>query len=178
LQKGYKIFFFLSEFCRVFDTKGEKQVGLVNCLFLTQMSEMVKYFYLILFGFFSYLPGLQAQKRNTRTGTPAQVQYGTASFYADKFIGKQTANGDIFSQDKMTAAHNTLPLGTWIRVTNLNNKKVVVVRINDRLHHRNPRLVDLSKSAAKKLGYTGQGLTRVKVEVLGKKQPSEQIVKQ
>ena len=142
------------------------------------MSHMIKYFYLILFGFFLYLPGLQSQTRNTRTGTPAKVQYGTASFYADKFIGKQTANGDIFSQDKMTAAHNTLPLGTWIRVTNLNNKKAVVVRINDRLHHRNPRLVDLSKSAAKKLGYTGQGLTRVKVEVLGKKQPSEQIVKQ
>jgi rare lipoprotein A len=142
------------------------------------MFEMIKYFYLILFGFFLYLPGLHAQTRNTRTGTPAQVQYGTASFYADKFIGKQTANGDIFSQDKMTAAHNTLPLGTWIRVTNLNNKKAVVVRINDRLHHRNPRLVDLSKSAAKKLGYTGQGLTRVKVEVLGKKKPSEQIVKQ
>jgi rare lipoprotein A len=78
----------------------------------------------------------------------------------------------------MTAAHNTLPLGTWIRVTNLHNKKIVVVRINDRLHHRNPRLVDLSKSAAKKLGYTGQGLTRVKVEVLGRKQPSSQIVKQ
>jgi rare lipoprotein A len=139
---------------------------------------MIKYFYLILLGFFLYSFGLQAQTRNTRTGTPAKVQYGTASFYADKFVGRKTANGDIFSQDKMTAAHNTLPLGTWIRVTNLRNKKAVVVRINDRLHRQNPRLVDLSKSAAKKLGYTGHGLTRVKVEVLGRKQPSEQIVKQ
>ncbi len=153
-------------------------VSLVKCAFLTQKSGMIRYFYSILFCFFLYLPGLQAQTRNTRTGTPAKVQYGTASFYADKFIGKQTANGDIFSQDKMTAAHNTLPLGTWIRVTNLRNKKAVVVRINDRLHPKNPRLVDLSKSAARKLGYTGQGLTRVKVEVLGRKQPSEQIVKQ
>jgi rare lipoprotein A len=141
--------------------------------------KMVKYFYLILFVLFFNLAGAQSQlARNTRTGTPAPIQYGTASFYADKFIGRQTANGDIFSQDKMTAAHNTLPLGTWIRVTNLRNKKSVVVRINDRLHHRNPRLVDLSKSAAQKLGYTGQGLTRVKVEVLGKKQPSPEIVKQ
>lgn len=139
---------------------------------------MIKYFYLILLGFFLYLPGSQAQTRNYRKGTPAKIQYGTASFYADKFIGRQTSNGEIFSQDKMTAAHNTLPLGTWIRVTNLHNKKVVVVRINDRLHPKNPRLVDLSKSAAKKLGYTGQGLTRVKVEVIGKNQPSEQIVKQ
>jgi len=170
--------FLYPEFCRVFDSKGGDQVSLVKCAFFTQFSGMIKYFYLILLGLFLYLPGLQAQTRNTRTGTPAKVQYGTASFYADKFVGRKTANGDIFSQDKMTAAHNTLPLGTWIRVTNLRNKKAVVVRINDRLHHKNPRLVDLSKSAAKKLGYTGQGLTRVKVEVLGRKQPSEQIVKQ
>jgi rare lipoprotein A len=53
-------------------------------------------------------------------------------------------------------------------VTNLKNRKTVVVRVTDRLHHKNPRLVDLSKSAAKKLGYTGEGLTKVKVEVLGK----------
>ena len=100
---------------------------------------MSKYLYLILFGLFFNLIGLQAQTtRNTRSGTPAAIQYGTASFYADKFNGKQTANGDIFSQDKMTAAHNTLPLGTWIRVTNLRNKKAVVVRINDRLHHQKP----------------------------------------
>jgi rare lipoprotein A len=78
----------------------------------------------------------------------------------------------------MTCAHNTLPLGTWIRVTNLSNKKSVVVKINDRLHHRNPRLVDLSKTAARKLGYTGQGLTRVRVEVLGKKDISPEIVQQ
>ena len=140
---------------------------------------MIKYLYLFLLTAFLHIPEPQAQTaRNTRFDKPAQVQYGTASFYADKFNGKKTANGDVFSQDKMTAAHNTLPLGTWIRVTNLRNKKTVVVRINDRLHHRNPRLVDLSKSAAKKLGYTGQGLTQVKVEVLGKKQPSTEIVKQ
>lgn len=140
---------------------------------------MIKYFYFFAFSFFLQFSALQAQTaRNTRSGVPSAIQYGTASFYADKFVGKKTANGDIFSQDKMTAAHNTLPLGTWIRVTNLRNKKSVVVRVNDRLHHRNPRLVDLSKSAAKKLAYTGEGLTRVKVEVLGSKQPSPEIVKQ
>jgi len=140
---------------------------------------MIKYLYLFLLSTLLYIPASHGQiARNTRMDKPAQVQYGTASFYADKFVGKKTANGDIFSQDKMTAAHNTLPLGTWIRVTNLRNKQVVIVRVNDRLHHRNPRLVDLSKSAAKKLGYTGQGLTQVKVEVLGKKQPSPEIVKQ
>ncbi len=105
---------------------------------------------------------------NTRKMNVAKVQYGTASFYADKFEGKRTANGDIFTQKGMTAAHNSLPLGTWIRVTNLSNKKSVVVKVNDRLHHKNTRLVDLSKSAAKKLGYTGKGLSRVRVDVLGK----------
>jgi len=71
----------------------------------------------------------------------------------------------------MTAACNVLPLGTWIRVTNLRNKKSVIVKINDRLHTRMKRIVDLSKKAADKLDYIKSGLTRVKVEVLGKKKP-------
>jgi rare lipoprotein A len=96
--------------------------------------------------------------------------YGTASYYANKFEGRQTANGEIFSQQKMTAACNVLPLGIWIKVTNLHNGQSVVVKINDRLHYKNKRLVDLSKIAAKKIGYTGRGLTKVKVEPLGKKQ--------
>jgi rare lipoprotein A len=104
----------------------------------------------------------------TRNINPAKVQYGTASFYADKFEGRKTANGETFSQKGMTAAHNSLPLGTWIKVTNLSNKKSVIVKVNDRLHHRNPRLVDLSKTAAKKLGYTGKGLSKVRVDVIGK----------
>jgi rare lipoprotein A len=102
-----------------------------------------------------------------------RVQYGTASFYHDKFVGRKTATGELFRQDRLTAAHNTLPLGTYIRVTNMRNRKSVVVRINDRLHYRNPRLVDLSKAAAHKLGYVNSGLTRVKVEVLGKKPVSD-----
>jgi rare lipoprotein A len=110
----------------------------------------------------------QVQSAYTRNGKPARVQYGTASFYADKFEGQKTANGEIFTQKGMTAAHNSLPLGTWIRVTNLSNKRSVLVKVNDRLHHRNPRLVDLSKSAAKKLGYTGKGLSKVRVDVIGK----------
>ncbi len=100
-----------------------------------------------------------------------KVFYGTASFYADKFEGRKTASGDIFSQKKMTAACNVLPLGTWIKVTNLRNGKSVVVRTNDRLHPRMTRLVDLSKEAARQLGYIKSGLTRVKVEVFGKIKP-------
>jgi rare lipoprotein A len=94
------------------------------------------------------------------------IKYGIASFYAKKFNGRKTANGEIFSSTKYTAACNVLPLNTWIKVTNLRNNKSVVVKVNDRLHARNKRLVDLSKSAAQKLGYYGRGITRVKVEVL------------
>jgi len=95
--------------------------------------------------------------------------YGTASYYANKFEGRLTANGEVFTQQKMTAACNVLPLGIWIKVTNLYNGRSVIVKVNDRLHYKNKRLVDLSKIAAKKIGYTGGGLTKVKVEPLGKK---------
>jgi rare lipoprotein A len=110
------------------------------------------------------------------SGRNAVIQYGIASFYSDKFEGKPTATGELYKKDQFTAAHNALPLGTWIRVTNLSNKRAVVVRINDRLHHRNRRLVDLSRAAATKLRYTGRGITRVKVEVLGKKKPVDKEV--
>ncbi|HEX4958040.1 MAG TPA: septal ring lytic transglycosylase RlpA family protein [Lacibacter sp.] len=105
----------------------------------------------------------QTSKPKTR------VQYGIASFYSNKFNGRKTASGEIFSQQKLTAAHNTLPLGTYVRVTNLRNKKSVVVKINDRLNARNKRLIDLSRAAASRLGFIKSGLTRVKIEVLGKK---------
>ena len=95
--------------------------------------------------------------------------YGTASYYANKFEGRLTANGEVFTQQKMTAACNVLPLGIWIKVTNLYNGRSVIVKVNDRLHYKNKRLVYLSKIAAKKIGYTGGGLTKVKVEPLGKK---------
>lgn len=98
-----------------------------------------------------------------------KVQYGIASFYSNKFNGRKTASGEIFSQQKMTAAHNTLPLGTYVKVTNLRNKRTVIVKINDRLNARNKRLIDLSRTAATKLGFIKSGLTRVKIEVLGKK---------
>jgi rare lipoprotein A len=109
-----------------------------------------------------------------KTGsTKSKIQYGVASYYSNKFNGRKTSNGEIFSQQKMTAAHNSLPLGTYVRVTNLRNGKTVVVKINDRLHHRNKRILDLTRSAAQKLGFLKSGLTRVKIEVLGKKPPAK-----
>ena len=96
----------------------------------------------------------------------ALIDTGVASYYHSKFQGRITASGELYDEDKMTAAHNRLPMGTRIKVTNLRNMRSIIVRVNDRLHHRNKRLVDLSRAAASKLGYIGRGITRVKVEVL------------
>lgn len=96
----------------------------------------------------------------------SQTLYGQASFYNDKFNGRKTASGEKFSQKKLTAACNKLPLGTKIKVTNIQNGKSVIVKINDRLHPKMKRIVDLSKAAAKKIGLTTAGVTRVKVEVV------------
>lgn len=95
-----------------------------------------------------------------------KVLYGVASYYANKFEGRKTANGEIFHQNKLTAACNVLPLGTWIRVTNLRNGRSVLVKTNDRLHHRVKRLVDLTRAAAEKLRFIDRGLVKVKVEVI------------
>jgi rare lipoprotein A len=112
-------------------------------------------------------------KKVKREVSKEKIHYGTASFYANKFEGRKTSTGEIFSQKKLSAASNILPLNQWVRVTNTRNNVSVVLRINDRMHKNNKRLIDLSKSAAKKLKYTGYGLAHVKVEVLGKKRPEE-----
>lgn len=119
----------------------------------------------------------QAQQDTTKPGKKTsgkpKIQYGMASFYSNKFNGRKTANGEIFNNQKLTAAHNTLPLGTYVRVTNLRNKRSVIVKINDRLHYKNKRIIDLSRIAASKLGFISSGLTRVKLEVLGKNPPAK-----
>ena len=94
------------------------------------------------------------------------VKYGIASFYSDKFNARKTANGEKYNRLKYTAACNVFPLKSWIKVTNLTNSKSVILRINDRMSKRNKRLVDVSKSAARKLGFVSKGITKVKVEIV------------
>ena len=110
----------------------------------------------------------QQNKREAKANTQktTRIFYGQASFYSGKFNGRRTASGEIFDQNKLTCACNVLPLGTWVKVTNLRNKRTVIVKINDRIHPKMRRVVDLSKAAAQKLGYVSSGLTRVKVEVM------------
>jgi rare lipoprotein A len=96
----------------------------------------------------------------------AQVQTGKASFYADKFEGVFTASGEKYRHNKLTAAHKTLPFGTKVRVTNLENEKTVEVIINDRGPYVEERIIDLSKQAAEELGFINKGLADVKLEVI------------
>ena len=93
-------------------------------------------------------------------------QEGMASYYANKFEGRLTANGEIFSNTKLTAAHRTLPFGTKVLVTNISNNKTVVVRINDRGPFIKGRIIDLSQIAAKELGCYREGITNVSIEQL------------
>jgi rare lipoprotein A len=92
------------------------------------------------------------------------MEAGHASFYANKFHGRQTSSGEIFSQNKYTAAHQTLAFGSIVRVQNLENDSIVYVKINDRLPKSSKRLIDLSKKAAKELNFIQKGTAEVLVE--------------
>lgn len=96
------------------------------------------------------------------------VQVGKASWYGEKFHGRPTAGGEIFDMHKKTAAHKTLPLGTYVKVINLSNKKSTHLRINDRGPFVKGRIIDLSYAAAQELALVGPGLADVKVIAYGK----------
>ena len=91
------------------------------------------------------------------------TESGKASYYADSFDGRTTSNGETFRQRKLTAAHKTLPFGTKVKVTNLNNGKTVKVRINDRGPFIAGRIIDLSKKAARKIDLVQAGVVNVRI---------------
>lgn len=99
---------------------------------------------------------------------PAGVEYGVASWYHANWlgIGEMTASGERFHQYEMTGAHKTLPLGTFVRVTNLRNGRTTIARITDRGPYIKGRIVDLSKTGARDIGIIDAGITQVKLEVL------------
>jgi len=133
--------------------------------FSARKRDLLKVCFAVIVALFFIFPvSVSAQKnkteKKTETKKTTRVFYGQASFYANKFNGRKTANGEIFSQKKFTCACNVLPLGTWIKVTNLSNGKSVVVKINDRIHPRMKRIVDYSKVASEQPGYVSVGHTR------------------
>ena len=92
-------------------------------------------------------------------------QLGTASWYGEKFEGRTTASGEPYNMHDLTAAHPTLPLGSWVRVTNLRNGRIVYVRINDRGPIVPGRIIDLSYGAAEVLHFENKGLQRVRLDL-------------
>ena len=121
-----------------------------------------------------------ASKGRYKVGSPYQIkgvwyyprvdfsydETGVASWYGPNFHGKQTANGEIFDQTAVSAAHRTLPMPSVVRVTNLGNGRALVVRINDRGPFAHGRIIDLSKRGAQLLGFERQGIAKVRVQIL------------
>ena len=104
-----------------------------------------------------------------RAGTPASVGHtetGLASFYGNEYQSRKTSSGEIFDQSKPTAAHRTLPFGTRLKVTNSQNGKSVIVRVNDRGPFAKGRVIDLSSSAFKSIANLNLGVVPVKIEVI------------
>lgn len=116
----------------------------------------------------SYTVGGKTYKPFSVEAAKSYSQVGTASWYGSEMYhkGKVTANGEKFDENKMTAAHCLLPLPAYVLVTNLENGRSVVVRVNDRGPFKSDRIIDLSRAAAKELGYLEQGTARVRVEFL------------
>lgn len=150
----------------------------------------ITYFILAIFSVFSLL-GCHAQTENIKQTafqqkslikkeTTVQVvsdksEVGLASYYGDSLNGHKTANGEIFNNKKLTAAHKKLPFGTYVKVTALWNNKSVVVRINDRGPYPKGRIIDLSKAAAKEINLVGKGIGKVKVEIIDPKNSASEL---
>jgi rare lipoprotein A len=125
------------------------------CIFAANFHKMKLLTFVILL-FPLFMNAQQASKK----------EVGMASYYADKFVGRRTASGDVYRHDSLTAAHKTLPFGTKLRITHVANGRSVVVRVNDRGMKGLNRVVDLSRSAAEELGMISSGVAKVEVEIL------------
>ena len=110
------------------------------------------------------LPRFTSQ--NPAAPSEAPELEGVASYYGDEFVGRQTSSGEIYTHEALTAAHRSLPLGTKIRVINLENGRSLVVKVNDRGPWKSERILDLSLAAANQLGMIKSGTARVRIEVL------------
>ena len=105
-------------------------------------------------------------KKVNSTAKSKKILKGISSYYGEDFHGKLTANGEVYDMYGLTAAHKTLPLNTIVRGTNIENEKSLILRINDRGPYVKGRMLDCSYGAALKLGFIGNGTTKVKVEVI------------
>ncbi|RBP75930.1 rare lipoprotein A [Shewanella putrefaciens] len=125
--------------------------------------NVVKLFVLALL---SFLAGCSSMQTDENGNWVAFTEAGQASFYGDKHQNKQTASGELYKHKLKTAAHKKLPFGSSVKVTNVDNGKSVIVKINDRGPFVRGRIIDLSKSAFSSIGNTSSGLIDVKIEVI------------
>ena len=110
------------------------------------------------------VPASAVSKTRSKVDRPYQV--GTASWYGSYFQGKATASGEPYNMYDMTAAHMNLPLGTFVKVTNLRNGRSAVLRVNDRGPYVDGRVIDVSYNAAKALDFKARGLQRVRLDIV------------
>lgn len=133
---------------------------------LARAQRLAAFFTLALFALGNLVPGDAIARAVKARVKKARRESGVASYYGPEFYHRLTASGERFDPKQLTAAHRSLPFGTRVRVTNLDNGRRVVVRINDRGPYKKGRVLDLSPAAAKRLGFAGQGLARVRLDVL------------
>lgn len=128
---------------------------------------------LIIAGIISF-SALSFSKGENETGSEPEFiyEYGKASYYGHPFIGRKTANGEIFTEHLYTCAHKTLPFGTKLKVTNLRTGAAIIVKVNDRGPFVKHRIVDLSLKGAKELGMMGSGVANVSIEIVNSKYSS------
>src|SRR5262245_52027496 len=98
---------------------------------------------------------------NCGSASAQTAEEGIENFYSDKFLGKKTASGEVYDKNKLTASHKSLPYGSKVRVTNLENGKSVVVTVNDRMKPGNPVVIDVTRRAAQELGFAKAGKAKV-----------------
>jgi rare lipoprotein A len=111
-------------------------------------------------------PRFTSKNSGSPSATSSHQLQGIASYYADEFNGRTTSNGEVFDMHKLTAAHRTLPFGTVVRVTNTQNGRSVVVRINDRGPFKDDRVIDLSLEGARQIGMIANGTAPVTLEIV------------
>lgn len=128
--------------------------------------------------FFAFVTSVSAQTKDsiiksesdslkiTQSDSIKIVKEGKATYYAGYFHGRRTTSGEIFSNNKLTAAHRTLPFGTLVTVTNQSNGNSVQVKVNDRGPHNKAFIIDVSQAAAKELGFYKKGVTNVEISYL------------
>mgnify|MGYP000521753075 FL=1 len=137
----------------------------INTIFILIMCFVVSCGPSIAYGDYVNSNGMSRKQIEAIKNHP-RVQVGIASYYGSKFHKKRTANGEIFNMYKISAAHKTYPLGTKVKVTNLENGKSIKLFINDRGPFAKSRILDLSYKAARKLDFVNQGTTKVRIEVI------------